>query len=101
MVVIISASSDLVLNTRSSQTPGRPATDSFRYAACPFEPGTGIIEGKEVRCGYLTVLEDRSHPGGSTIQLAVAIFKALHSNSSSDPVIFLQAAPGVGILDDL
>src|SRR5258708_24289723 len=101
IVVILSASSALLLHTRSSQTPGRPATDSFRYAAGPFQPGTGIIEGKEVRCGYLTVLEDRSHPGGSTIQLAVAIFKALHSNSSSDPVIFLQGGPGAGILDDL
>ncbi len=101
IVVIFAASSALLLHTGSSQTPGRPVTDSFRYAACPFEPGAGIIEGKEVRCGYLTVLEDRSHPGGSTIQLAVAIFKALHSNSSSDPVIFLQGGPGGGILDDL
>jgi pimeloyl-ACP methyl ester carboxylesterase len=101
VVVILAASSALLLLIKSSQMPTRPAADSFRYAACPFKPGTGIIEGKEVRCGYLTVLADRSHPGGSTIQLAVAIFKALHSNPASDPVVFLQGGPGGGILDDL
>src|SRR6266446_9150155 len=57
VVVILAASSALLLHIKSSQTPIRPATDSFRYAACPFKPGAGIIEGKEVRCGYLTVLE--------------------------------------------
>src|SRR5260370_41052356 len=67
IVVILAASSALLLHTRSSQTPTRPATGSFRYAACPFEPGTGIIAGKEARCGYLTVLEDGSNTGGSTI----------------------------------
>ena len=101
LVVIVAASSALLLHIKSSQMPTRPAADSFRYAACPFKPGAGIIEGKEVRCGYLTVLEDRSHPGGSTIRLAIAIFKALHPNPASDPVVFLQGGPGGGILNDL
>src|SRR5207245_11582331 len=59
IVVILAASSALLLHTRSSQTPGRPATDSFRYAACPFEPGAGIIEGKEFMYSYLTMLAAR------------------------------------------
>ncbi|HEX6481075.1 MAG TPA: alpha/beta hydrolase [Ktedonobacteraceae bacterium] len=101
VVVIVAASSALLLHIKSSPTPIGPAAGSFRYAACPFKPGAGIIEGKEVSCGYLIVLEDRSHPGGSTIHLAIAIFKALHSNPASDPVVFLQGGPGGGILNDL
>jgi len=52
-----------------------PTTPTFQTAFCPFKPAAGVAEGKDVRCEYLTVLEDHSRPQGPAIRLAVAIFK--------------------------
>ncbi|MFL5589223.1 MAG: hypothetical protein ACJ8DI_16465, partial [Ktedonobacteraceae bacterium] len=45
----------------------------FRLAPCPFQPGDGVVDGQMVKCGYVTVAENRSNPNGPTVQLAVAI----------------------------
>jgi len=62
----------------------------FKSADCPFD----IPEGEHIECGYLVVPEDRSRPGGPTIQLAVAILKSHSANPAPDPVIFLAGGPG-------
>jgi pimeloyl-ACP methyl ester carboxylesterase len=108
-VVVILAGSAVYFYTRplpmsSSvilQPTPTPINSAFHYAACPFTPGTGIIEGQELKCGFLTVPEDRSHAGGSTIQLAVAIFKASSLHPPADPEIYLTGGPGGALLDDL
>jgi pimeloyl-ACP methyl ester carboxylesterase len=71
-----------------------PATPTFQTASCPFKPAAGVVEGKDVRCGYLTVPEDHSRPQGPTIRLAVAIFKFAYASSASDPVVYLDGGPG-------
>jgi pimeloyl-ACP methyl ester carboxylesterase len=111
VVVVILAGSAVYFYTRplpsSSSVIRQPTpapiniTSAFHYAACPFTPGTGIIEGQELKCGFLTVPEDRSHAGGSTIQLAVAIFKASSLHPPTDPEIYLTGGPGGALLDDL
>jgi pimeloyl-ACP methyl ester carboxylesterase len=53
-----------------------------------------------VVCGFLVVPEDRSHPHGATIRLAVAIFKTPSATPAPDPIIFLQGGPGGRIIQD-
>jgi pimeloyl-ACP methyl ester carboxylesterase len=53
-----------------------------------------MIEGTNLRCGYVTVAEDHSNPTGKTIQLAVAIFTSPSPDPASIPLISLQGGPG-------
>jgi pimeloyl-ACP methyl ester carboxylesterase len=78
-----------------------PASSSFQTAPCPFKPAAGVAEGKNVRCGYLTVPADHSRPQGPTIRLAVATFKAPSSHPAPDPVIDLEGGPGSPSLANL
>jgi len=103
LLVIFAGTYTLLLRVRTHATPAPAAVpvSHFHYAACPFEPGSGIVEGKQLRCGYLTVPEDASQPKGKTIQLAVAIFKAPGTATPADPLIYLSGGPGGGLLDDV
>src|SRR5436309_6719639 len=82
------------------QRPANPAPPSsaFQTTSCPFKLAAGVVEGKDVRCGYLRVPADHSRPRGPTIRLAVAIFKASYSNPAADPVVDLQGGPGTQLL---
>jgi pimeloyl-ACP methyl ester carboxylesterase len=76
-----------------SQVVAAPASGPvprFEPGACPFGgPGVGNLE-----CGYLTVLEERSQPGGPTIRLPVAIFRTSSTTPAPDPVVYLAGGPG-------
>jgi pimeloyl-ACP methyl ester carboxylesterase len=81
------------------QRPVRTTPSSaFQSAPCPFKPAAGVVEGKDVRCGYMTVPEDHSRPQGPTIRLAVAIFKSASPSPAPDPVVDLQGGPGTPLL---
>lgn len=67
---------------------------AFEVNTCPFE----IPKGYHPICGTLTVPENRSQPGGRTIQLAVAIFKSSSPDPAPDPVIQLTGGPGSSAL---
>src|SRR5579859_2437401 len=101
ILVIIAGSTALLLYTRPvsiapvkiavnlpSGTVTGSAVSQFRYGTCPFQPAPGIIEGQQVRCGTLVVPEDRSHPQGKTVQLAVAIFYPAGADASSSPELY-------------
>ena len=64
-----------------------------------FEPSDSppfhIKEDQAYTFGYLTVLEHRERPEGSTIRLPVYIFKSRSSTPAKDPVILLVGGPGV------
>src|SRR5205823_1670387 len=83
----------------AARTP--PATPRFEPTACHFKLGAGIVAGRDVRCGFVVVPEDRSVPHGRTIRLAVAIFKSPRPHPASDPLVFLQGGPGGALIDDL
>ncbi|HVC83020.1 MAG TPA: alpha/beta hydrolase [Chloroflexota bacterium] len=83
------------------QTPARAAGPTFTGAACPFKIGNGLVVGKDVRCGYVTVPERHELKGGRTIQIAVAIFKGTDDTAHPDPVISLQGGPGGAWLSQL
>src|SRR5574341_373380 len=74
--------------------PTIPYSPIFEPAACLF----GIPEGTAPECGWLTVPEDRTQPGGRTIRLHVAIFRTLSPNPAPDPIIVLSGGPGTSAL---
>lgn len=96
----------LVTTALGGMRPGHPLalaqsrTAHFEPGSCPFTLGVGMIEGKDVRCGYLEVPEDRSQPGGREIRLAVAIFKSSSATPRPDPVTDLEGGPGASALMD-
>ena len=65
-------------------------TPKFEKASCPFDKP----QGTTVECGYLVVPESRANPGGPTVRLAVARFKAAVSNPDPDPILYLEGGPG-------
>jgi pimeloyl-ACP methyl ester carboxylesterase len=80
--------------SRAVSPPSRQASSAFQQVHCPFAIGPGLVEGKNVRCGFLSVPEDRSQPRGPTIRLAVAVFKAPNPRPAPDPVLVLGGGPG-------
>ena len=70
----------------------QPAAPRFESAACPFTAEPGVLE--QVRCGYVTVPENRSRPDGRRLRLAVAILKSRSATPRPDPVVRLGGGPG-------
>ncbi|WP_376795158.1 alpha/beta fold hydrolase [Thermogemmatispora sp.] len=91
--------------TRATEvaSPGTQVTTtgSFRQGPCPFQPGSGIVQGRDLTCGVLTVPEDRRQPQGNTIHLAVAIFKASAAEANATPFLYLSGGPGGATLSEL
>jgi pimeloyl-ACP methyl ester carboxylesterase len=50
--------------------------------------------GPEFRCGHLTVPENRTRPGGRTIEVGVAIAKAASPRPRKEPLVYLTGGPG-------
>jgi pimeloyl-ACP methyl ester carboxylesterase len=48
------------------------------------------------RCGVLKVPEDRTAPGGATIDLSVAVVPALNRRAAAAPLFLLAGGPGQG-----
>jgi pimeloyl-ACP methyl ester carboxylesterase len=87
---------------RAGSSPSRATTlPSFKAARCPFTLGKGLIEVRDVQCGYLTVPENRTVANGRTVQLAVAIFKGRGRSPAPDPVVYLHGGPGGAIVASL
>jgi pimeloyl-ACP methyl ester carboxylesterase len=99
LVLAVMAGSLVYVLRQHQMTP--PAAGTFQTAVCPFHPAGGVVEGRDVRCGYLTVLEDHAHPSGRTIRLAVAIFTPTLVAPAPDPVIYLGGGPGTPVLASL
>jgi len=70
------------------RSKSRPASQ-FVPAACAFD----VPAGARVRCGWLTVPEDRLRPARRSIRLHVAIYQSL-SRQAPDPILWLVGGPG-------
>jgi pimeloyl-ACP methyl ester carboxylesterase len=66
----------------------------FAGSSCDFALPEGRVEGRNLRCGFVTLPADRSAPGGPTVELAVAVFEALGDSPRPDPIVFLDGGPG-------
>jgi pimeloyl-ACP methyl ester carboxylesterase len=67
---------------------------TFEEAPCSFALPPSETEGETIRCGYVSVPQERSNPDSPTIRLAIVIFQAQNDFSAPDPVIFLSGGPG-------
>jgi pimeloyl-ACP methyl ester carboxylesterase len=83
---------------RAVSQPSRQTPSAFHEAHCPFALDPTLVERQNVRCGFLSVPEDWSHPQGPSIRLAVAIFKTVNSHAAPDPVVSLGGGPGQAFL---
>lgn len=101
-LVVLTLGSSLLYFVMPRLTPApSPVSSAFHASQCPFKPGLGIVEGQDVRCGYLVVPEDRTRPNSPTIRLAVAVFKSHASRSFPDAVLYLNGGPGYALLEDV
>jgi pimeloyl-ACP methyl ester carboxylesterase len=64
----------------------------FEAAPCPFEVNATV--SGQLRCGYVTVLENRSKPDGRRLRLAVVVLKSFSRKPRPDPVVRLAGGPG-------
>ena len=62
----------------------------FVFASCAFTPPNGA----QVRCGWLTVPEDRVKADGRIIRLHVAIYQSRSARLAPDPIVWLVGGPG-------
>jgi pimeloyl-ACP methyl ester carboxylesterase len=71
----------------------------FEEAPCPMTVPEGVVEGKDLVCGYVTVPEHHGRPGGRTFRLAVAKVTSLSEDPLPDPLVPLPTGPGASALD--
>lgn len=62
----------------------------FDFAPCAFE----IPQRASVRCGWLTVPENRANPNTRDIRLHIAIYKSTSAAPKPDPIVWLVGGPG-------
>lgn len=75
------------------------AAPIFEPSACPFDVPMGLVEGRDLECGYLVVPEDHANPSGPSIRLAVAIIKSRETEKKADPLVVAQGGPGGSTID--
>jgi pimeloyl-ACP methyl ester carboxylesterase len=75
-----------------------PSGSGFVPSPCPFVPAPDQIEGQTLRCGFVTVPEDRTRPLERQVHLAVAIFTA-RGAATRAPLVFIGGGPGTFVLD--
>ncbi len=82
----------LVLALLLTAPPARgQAGPQFAAARCPF----AVPKGLSVRCGYLSVPENRARPDSPQIRLMVSIVRG-RAPRAADPVLYLSGGPGSG-----
>jgi pimeloyl-ACP methyl ester carboxylesterase len=58
-----------------------------------------VQEGRDVRCGFVSVPLDYADPRGRTIRIAVAVIEADNPTPAPDPVMILGGGPGDELID--
>lgn len=80
-----------VAGSSASQRRRAPDGAHLVHTKCPQGLPSGV--GK-IRCDFLVVPENHSHPSGPKIRLLVARIPAASSHPSPDPVVYLNGGPG-------
>ncbi|MEM6346943.1 MAG: alpha/beta fold hydrolase [Bacteroidota bacterium] len=92
---IINKLTTVALLLLTSNQPLAPSPSNFSPTFTKSRKTTHKIDRKqEYIFGYLEVLENRSNPRGSTIQIPVYIFKSRSENPPKDPIIYTVGGPG-------
>jgi pimeloyl-ACP methyl ester carboxylesterase len=79
--------------TGAAQTPGPPVLTPCRLEH-PLK-----IASEPALCGTVTVPENPAEPAGATIDLRVAVVKALNRRSTAPPLFLLAGGPGQSAID--
>jgi len=59
-ILVLAGGTSLLLSLLQRPANPTPPSSAFQTTSCPFKLAAGVVEGKDVRCGYLTVPEDHS-----------------------------------------
>jgi len=78
---------------------GQTPTGAFTPRGCFVALPPGVQEGRDVRCGYVSVPLDYANPGGRRIRIAVAVVEADNPNPQPDPVMILGGGPGDELIE--
>ena len=83
-----------IASTPTLAAPQQPSSASPRFdeGPCPFAADASVLQ--QVRCGSLSVLENRSRPDGPRLKIAVAVLKSLSATPKPDPIVWLAGGPG-------
>ena len=71
---------------------GYHSKPEFEETECPFD--TSNLDTDRLKCGYVTVPENRQTSNGKMLRLAVGIMQAEASNPKSDAVTNISGGPG-------
>ncbi len=85
--------------TAGGTTGATAAARAFAYVPCPNPNVKGVPAfdfPANMRCGYLTVPEDRSKAGGRMIRIFVMRVPAVSATPQPDPIVTLSGGPGGG-----
>ena len=85
-----STATTIPLPPASAPPPPLPAGVRYAQGPCDIDPP----DGYDLRCGRLTVPENRSKPNGLTVTLHVGIFHKQGAIVAPDPIVFLDGGPG-------
>lgn len=94
-ILALAVSAPLLASSVQAQAALAGDVPRFEPAPCP------VPAPDDVRCGYLTVWENRSDPAEGTIRLAVAILPSRDPTPAPDPIVYLEGGPGGSALDGL
>ncbi|MGB9375020.1 MAG: alpha/beta hydrolase [Jiangellales bacterium] len=74
---------------------------TYEEVACDSDQFAGRLPDRDIRCGFLTVPENRELPmvEGNAVVLPVAVIKADATDARRDPVLLLAGGPGVSGID--
>ncbi|SFS14752.1 TAP-like protein [Microbacterium sp. cf046] len=81
----------------TAPAPDGTTASNFEYVDCPSPNIEGVAALEfppEVRCGYLTVPENRGDPEGKQIRIFVIRSPATSDDPEPDPIVMLAGGPG-------
>ncbi len=84
-------------STTPPPTTGLAYEPTFEDDRCDFE----VPQGRDPRCGWLTVPENRAVDNGREVRIHVAIFPSDDPDPRPDPIVYLDGGPGGETLDAL
>jgi pimeloyl-ACP methyl ester carboxylesterase len=98
-VVLAAACLVAACATTQSRSPASGSTGpaSYQTIPCPQPNIAGFPDldfPSGVRCGYLTVLENRAKPDGRRIRIFVMRTPAVSATPKPDPIVYLSGGPG-------
>jgi pimeloyl-ACP methyl ester carboxylesterase len=60
--------------------------------SCPFTVDSSWVQGKNLRCGYVSTFENPEKRAGARVRVPVLVFKSLQKNTR-EPLFFLAGGP--------